>query len=132
MILICFILVQGGDYQYFTTIYLWLKGMGMDEIKYNRIQIILVEFDIDQLELAQILKVNRNSVSRWCRNVVQPSLYQLREIAAFFRIDIRLLIEPTTWAHLTGPAPVDLYKEEKRRRAKERSAIKKKALRKRS
>lgn len=82
----------------------------MNEIKYNRIQIILVEFDIDQLELAEILQVNKNSVSRWCRNLVQPSLYQLREIAKFFRIDIRRLIEPTNWADETGLSPVEEYK----------------------
>ena len=91
----------------------------MNEIKHNRIQVVLVEFDIDQLELAQILKVNKNSVSRWCRNLVQPSLYQLREIAKFFRIDIRQLIEPTHWADETGPSPIELYKI-KRQKAKEK------------
>lgn len=105
----------------------------MDKIKYNRIQVILVEFEIRQIELAQILKVNRNSVSRWCRNLVQPSLEQFWEIAAFFRIDIRLLIEPTSWDHLPGPAPVELYKEERRRREKEKKAlVKKKTSRKRT
>lgn len=93
----------------------------MDRIKYNRLQLILVEYDIDQIELAKELKVNRNSVSRWCRNLVQPSLYQLRDIAEFFGIDVRQLIEPTTWANRKGPAPVDIYKAT-RRETKEKLA----------
>lgn len=102
----------------------------MDRIKYNRLQLILVEYEIDQIELAGELKVNRNSVSRWCRNLVQPSLYQLREIAEFFGIDIRQLIEPTTWAQRKGPAPVEIYKE-KRKKAKEELAAANKKLGKR-
>ena len=95
----------------------------MAEIKYNRLQVILFEFDIDQIELAKELKVNRNSVSRWCRNSVQPSLYQLRDIAEFFRIDIRQLIEPTNWANQSGPAPVDLYKEKRKKEKESRARL---------
>lgn len=100
----------------------------MNEIKYNRIQVTLFEFDIDQLELAKILKVNKNSVSRWCRNLVQPSLYQLRDIAEFFGIDVRQLIEPTTWTDRKGPAPVENYKETRKETKEKLAAANKKKL----
>ncbi|SFQ30893.1 helix-turn-helix transcriptional regulator [Parafilimonas terrae] len=98
-------------------------GKENPEIKYNRLQHILIEFGMDQIELAEELNVNRNSVSRWCRNLVQPSLYQLRVIAEFFGINIKDLIEPTTWSDRKGPAPVEIYKA---KRKKEREALAKK------
>lgn len=104
----------------------------MDRIKYNRLQLILVEYDIDQIELAKELKVNRNSVSRWCRNLVQPSLYQLRDIAEFFGIDVRQLIEPTAWANRKGPAPVELYKEKRSKTKEELAAANKKSAKKKA
>jgi transcriptional regulator with XRE-family HTH domain len=128
MIFIYFKRIHLVENQIFTNFYLYfLIGIKMDEIRYNRLQLILVEFDIDQIELALKLGVNRNSVSRWCRNEVQPSLYQLRDIAKFFRIDIRNLIEPTTWPSETGAAPVEVYKSE-RRKAKEERLVKNKKV----
>lgn len=103
----------------------------MADVKYNRIQVLLVENDISQLELSEQLNVNRNSVSRWCRNIVQPSLYQLREIAEFFRVDIRLLIEPTDWSSAKTPAPVELYKAERKKKRENKSAsVKRKQVKK--
>ncbi|MCW3119897.1 MAG: hypothetical protein JWM28_3979 [Chitinophagaceae bacterium] len=98
----------------------------MGDVKYNRIKIILVEFNLSQLEFAAILKVDKNTVTRWCKNHNQPSLIQLREIAEFFRIDVRQLVEPTEWSGQRGPSGFDLFKEQ-RRKQKEMLAFKKKA-----
>jgi hypothetical protein len=61
-------------------------------------------------------------------------LYQLRRIAEFFRIDIRLLIEPTAWTDRTGPSPAELYKErvreEKEALDKNKKTAKKKSAKK--
>jgi transcriptional regulator with XRE-family HTH domain len=85
----------------------------MEPIRYNRIKVVLVEFNISQLELAKILSVDKNTVTRWCKNHNQPALIQLYEIAKFFRIDVRNLIESTNWEKEKGPSPVEQYKAEK-------------------
>jgi putative transcriptional regulator len=104
----------------------------MEERRYNRVKIILIEFNISQLELAGILKVDKNTVTRWCKNHNQPSLNQLYEIAQFFRIDIRLLIEPTTWSHEIGSSPVEVFKAERRKAKEEALAKKRKDMKKAS
>ncbi len=103
----------------------------MGEVKYNRIQIVLYEFTITQLEFAAALGVDKNTVTRWCKNHNQPSLVQLREIAEFFRIDIRQLIEPTEWADQVGPTPFEIYREKKNASLKAKKAVRKKVKRKR-
>ena len=38
---------------------------------------------------------SENAVSRWCANMVQPSITQLNEIALVLDVDVRTLITPT-------------------------------------
>jgi transcriptional regulator with XRE-family HTH domain len=79
----------------------------------NRISIVLEEFNFVQKDLAKYLNVTENTVSRWCRNVNQPDLEKIYEIAKFFRIDNRRLFEPTNWENETGLAPYQVFLNEK-------------------
>jgi transcriptional regulator with XRE-family HTH domain len=86
----------------------------MEEPRLNRISIVLDEFGLDQIELAQILQVNKDTVSRWCRNANQPKLSDLYRVAQIFRIDIRRLVEPTEWKDSTGKSVIEKYLEDKK------------------
>lgn len=97
----------------------------MDKPRCNRLQIVLFEYNMDQKELAEILSINPNTVSRWCRNETQPSLVQLYNISKLLRINMQRLIEPTDWSSETGISPIDLYRAEKE---KQKVATKKKTV----
>ena len=84
----------------------------MKKIRYNRISIVLDEFDLDQKDLAELIGVSKDTVSRWCRNVHQPKLQDLYLIAKALRIDIRRLIEPTSWENEKGPSLVEKFKSD--------------------
>ncbi|MHB8205906.1 helix-turn-helix transcriptional regulator [Mucilaginibacter sp.] len=86
----------------------------MAEPRLNRISIVLDELNLDQLDLAVILEVSKDTVSRWCRNVNQPKLSDFYNIAKVFRIDIRRLIEPTDWKDETGNSILEDYLEKKK------------------
>lgn len=85
----------------------------MPKPRLNRISIILDEFDFSQKDLSIYLKVTTNTVSRWCRNINQPDLEMVYEIARFFRTDYRRLFEQTSWEGEQGKPPYIIYLEEK-------------------
>lgn len=58
----------------------------------NRLKVILVEKGKTSRWLAEQLGKNENTVSRWCRNEVQPSLAQLNDIATLLDVDVRSLL----------------------------------------
>jgi transcriptional regulator with XRE-family HTH domain len=86
----------------------------MAEPRLNRLSIVLDELKLDQLDLAAILKVSKDTVSRWCRNVNQPKLSDIYNIAKIFRIDICRLIEPTDWKDEKGNSVLEDYLEKKK------------------
>lgn len=86
----------------------------MEKPRLNRVSIVLDELNLDQLDLAEILKVSKDTVSRWCRNVNQPKLADLYNIAKICRIDITRLIEPTNWKNETGNSVLQDYLEKKK------------------
>ena len=86
----------------------------MEKPRLNRLSIVLDELNLDQLDLAQILEVSKDTVSRWCRNVNQPKLADLYNIAKICRIDITRLIEPTDWKNETGNSVLQDYLEKKK------------------
>lgn len=103
----------------------------MDEIRYNRIQVVLFEIKIKQKELATILGVNKDTVSRWCNNIHQPSLEDLNGIAMALRIDICRFLEPADWSKEIGPSPLEKFKAAKleaQAKRKKKSAQKRKRL----
>lgn len=58
----------------------------------NRLKVILVEKGKTSRWLAEQLGKNENTVSRWYRNEVQPSLAQLNDIATLLDVDVRSLL----------------------------------------
>ncbi|KAA6318197.1 hypothetical protein EZS27_031763 [termite gut metagenome] len=64
----------------------------MDEM--NRLKVVLVEQKRTGKWLAEALKKNESTVSRWCTNESQPSLETLFKIAKVLDVDVReLLVE---------------------------------------
>jgi len=86
----------------------------MEKPRLNRLSIVLDELNLDQLDLAQILEVSKDTVSRWCRNVNQPKLADLYNIAKICRVDIARLIEPTDWSREIGNSVLQNYLEKKK------------------
>lgn len=61
----------------------------------NRLKVVLAEQNKTNKWLAEKLKNNETTVSRWCTNEVQPSMDKLVAIAELLEIDVRDLINPT-------------------------------------
>ena len=58
----------------------------------NRLKIVLVEKKRTGKWLAQVLKKNEATISRWCTNESQPSIETLFEIAKVLDIDVKDLL----------------------------------------
>lgn len=61
----------------------------------NRLKVVLVEQGRTNKWLAEKLKKNTATVSRWCTNEMQPSLETLTKIAEVLSVDIRDLLNTT-------------------------------------
>ena len=64
-------------------------------IQFNRIKSVLVENNRTNKWLAEMLKKNEATVSRWCTNENQPSIETLDQIAQVLDVDIRELLNRT-------------------------------------
>ena len=53
----------------------------------NRIKVVLVEQKRTSKWLAEQLRKNPATVSKWCTNTSQPDLYTLRKIAEVLNVD---------------------------------------------
>ena len=63
---------------------------------YNRIKAVLAEQGKTNNWLADELEMNRTTVSKWCRNEMQPRVETLFQIAKVLEIDVRKLLISTT------------------------------------
>ncbi|GHC60970.1 helix-turn-helix transcriptional regulator [Ulvibacter litoralis] len=61
----------------------------------NRLKVVLAEEGRTNKWLAEKLKKNTATVSRWCTNEMQPSLDTLVEIANALNVDVRELLIST-------------------------------------
>jgi transcriptional regulator with XRE-family HTH domain len=61
----------------------------------NRLKVVLVEQNKTGKWLAETLKKNEATVSRWCTNEYQPSLETLVEIANVLKVDVKDLLVST-------------------------------------
>jgi len=61
----------------------------------NRLKAVLAENGKTNKWLAEKLRKNETTISRWCTNEVQPSIETLVEIACLLNIDIKELINST-------------------------------------
>ena len=71
-----------------------IKKKKQEFVKLNRLKEILAKKDVSQTELAKLVGRERNSISRLCGNITQPSLQFLYEIAEVLDIDARELLVP--------------------------------------
>lgn len=78
-------------------------------IKINRLKIVLEEVSWSQVKLATSISANINTVSKWCRNLSQPSLKQCDKIARAIGINVSDLFEPIEYKKIDGPSKVELY-----------------------
>ena len=74
--------------------YLWLllNVFVMSKEVYNRIKAVLAEKIKTNNWLADQLDMNRTTVSKWCRNEMQPRIETLFQIAKVLEIDVRELL----------------------------------------
>lgn len=75
----------------------------MTMYKYNRIKIVLVEKEKLAKELAEHLKVNNLTVSRWNKNKSQPSIETLFRIAEFLNVPVCKLLNEDYKENTTNP-----------------------------
>ncbi|MEO1052241.1 MAG: helix-turn-helix transcriptional regulator [Bacteroidota bacterium] len=64
----------------------------MDKQNLNRIKAVLAEQNKTNNWLADELEMNRTTVSKWCRNEMQPRVETLFQIAAVLNINVRELL----------------------------------------
>lgn len=67
----------------------------MSKEVYNRIKAVLAEKGKTNNWLADQLEMNRTTVSKWCRNEMQPRVETLFHIAKVLDIDVRELLVTT-------------------------------------
>lgn len=67
----------------------------MDKQIYNRIKAALAENGKTNNWLADELNMNRTTVSKWCRNEMQPRIETLFQIAYALKVDVRELLVST-------------------------------------
>jgi transcriptional regulator with XRE-family HTH domain len=61
----------------------------------NRIKIVLVERKRTGKWLAEALGKNEATISRWCSNVMQPSIETFVQMAELLNVDVRELFNST-------------------------------------
>jgi putative transcriptional regulator len=69
--------------------------MGEQKQVYNRIKAVLAEKGKTNLWLAEQMKKNKTTVSKWCTNEMQPTMENLFQIAEVLNVDVRELIIST-------------------------------------
>lgn len=74
----------------------------------NRIKVVLCEKNVKAKWLAEQLKVNPTTVSKWCTNTSQPDLYTLRSIASLLGVDVRRLLNSTDDVSIAAE-PIIIY-----------------------
>lgn len=67
----------------------------MEKQIYNRIKAVLAEKGKTNNWLADELNMNRTTVSKWCRNEMQPRIETLYQIANVLNVDVRELLTST-------------------------------------
>lgn len=64
----------------------------MSKKNYNRIKAVLADQDKSNKDLAKMLNVANQTVSRWCTNTGQPTVEMLFKIAKALRCSVRDLL----------------------------------------
>lgn len=80
-------------------------------MKINRLEEVFREKKIQNRVLASYLNKSEETISKWKNNKRQPSLENLNEIAKFIHVDIRELLEPSSFKEQHS----ETYEEYKRK-----------------
>jgi putative transcriptional regulator len=64
----------------------------MSKKVYNRIKAVLAEKGMTNNALAESLEMNATTVSKWCRNDMQPRVETLFQIAKVLDVDVSELL----------------------------------------
>jgi putative transcriptional regulator len=64
----------------------------MNKQNYNRIKAVLAEQNKTSTWLAKQIDKNPNTISKWCRNDMQPRIENLFQVAKALDIDVRELL----------------------------------------
>ncbi|NDV16505.1 helix-turn-helix domain-containing protein [Muricauda sp. TY007] len=67
----------------------------MEKEVFNRIKAVLAEKGKTNNWLAEELDMNRTTISKWCRNDMQPRVETLFQIAKALDVDVRELLVST-------------------------------------
>jgi putative transcriptional regulator len=67
----------------------------MGKLILNRLRVVMAEKDKTNRWLAEQLKVNENTVSKWMNNSQQPSLITFYNISVLLGVDMKDLFEST-------------------------------------
>lgn len=67
----------------------------MNKEVFNRIKAVLAEQGKTNNWLADQLEMNKTTVSKWCRNEMQPRVETLFQIAKVLDINVRILLVAT-------------------------------------
>jgi putative transcriptional regulator len=67
----------------------------MGKLILNRLRVVMAEKDKTNRWLAEKLKVNENTVSKWMNNSQQPSLMTFYNISVLLGVDMKDLFEST-------------------------------------
>ena len=81
------------------------------ETDLNRLKIVLAEKKKTSKWLAEQLKKDPATVSKWCTNSSQPSLGTLREIADLLNMEVRELITPSQIVEEPGVVYVKIKRD---------------------
>ena len=68
----------------------------MEKLILNRLRVVLAEKNKSNKWLAEQLKVNSNTVSKWIVNSQQPNLKTFYKISVILEVDMKDLFE-STW-----------------------------------
>jgi DNA-binding XRE family transcriptional regulator len=66
-----------------------------DKKPINRLKVVLAEKGKTNKWLAENLDKNETTISRWCTNEVQPSIWTFVAMAKLLNVDVRELFNPT-------------------------------------
>lgn len=97
-----------------------------EEVILNKIKTIIASHRSSSKLLAKYLQLSIQTVSKWNTNKVQPSLFDLYRIAAYYNINVHELIHETKPHEGESQAEKD-RKESKKAPAKKVAAKKKKS-----
>ncbi|NII27593.1 helix-turn-helix transcriptional regulator [Pseudoflavitalea sp. X16] len=64
----------------------------MTKNEINRLRVVLAEKGLTNKWLAEKMKKNPTTVSRWCNNEMQPSLETLLDVANVLGVDVKDLL----------------------------------------